>query len=389
MRTPIRYGALGLLLGAVLVLGLDGAAHAAGVADARITTSYVMHGQVITALRVRGEHRGQSVTRRWTFTGTSCAGSVCQRLALRRQRSANHYDRLTLSRVGIGSYAGSGRFYSALTCRGRRYPRGLVVPYRIAVQVSQVAPVEDLAFASQITATYVNLHRVDRTRCPVGPSHDAAQYLGAAAPVPGPPVAGLSVVEHPAADSATFSDTSAPGAGGARIVARQWQFGDPASGPANTATTPQAEHAFSAPGSYQVSLSVTDADGLTATATRTVVAPGPPTAAFTALPLGPPLTYAFHDASQPGIGGAAVVAWQWSFGDAPSPSNLSSLRNPRHAFSTPGTYQVCLIVTDANRRQGRNCAVVVVSASEPTGAALTRQASKRTVARTALSSPIS
>ncbi len=296
MTAAIRHRALGLLLGAALVLAAGVPARAAGVparaagvparaagvADARISASFVMHGQIVTAVRVRGEHRGQAVTRRWTFSGLTCAGSVCPRLSLRRQRSAHHFDRLTLSRVGIGSYAGRGRFYAALRCRGRLVRRALVVPYRITVEVAQVVAIEGIGFASRLTATYANLHRIDRTRCPIGPSHDAAQYTGAAAPLPGPPAPAFSVALHPAADSVTVTDTSAPGAGGARIVSRLWQFGDPASGPADTATTPEAEHTFSAPGAYQVSLTVTDANGLTATAVQTVTAPGPPTVGFTA-----------------------------------------------------------------------------------------------------------
>jgi PKD domain-containing protein len=282
MTAPFRHGAPGVLACAVLVIAVAAAAAAgaaraavAGVADARIATTYVMHGRVTTAVRVRGEHRGQAVTRRWTFTGLSCSGSVCQRLALRRQRSANHYDRLTLSRIGVGSYAGSGRFYAGLICRGRRYPRGLIVPYRITVQVAQVSPVEDIAFAGQLTATYTNLRRIDRTRCPLGPSHDAAQYVGAAAPLPTPPAAAFTVAPQPGTDSDTFTDTSQLGAGGAPIVARVWQFGDPASGAANTATASPVQHTFSAPGTYQVQLTVTDANGLTGTSIQTVVVPAP------------------------------------------------------------------------------------------------------------------
>ena len=138
MTAPIRHGAMALLVGAAMLLAATGAARAAGVADARINATYLMHGRIVTAVRVRGEHRGQSITRRWTFAGSGCAGSLCRRLSLRRQRSAHRFDRLTLSRVGIGSYVGSGRFSSALRCRGRVYPHGLVVPYTIRVHVTQV-----------------------------------------------------------------------------------------------------------------------------------------------------------------------------------------------------------------------------------------------------------
>jgi PKD repeat protein len=376
---------LGAMVVAVLIAA--GPAHAAaGVADARISTSFLMRGQIVTAVRVRGERRGQTVTRRWTFTGLSCAGSVCPSLSLRRQRSAHRFDRLTLSRVGIGSYAGSGQFYSALKCRGRLVPQGLLVPYRITVQVAQVVAIEGIGFASQITASYTNLRRIDRTRCPIGPSHDAAQYTGAAAPLPTAPASSFSVAAHPAADSVTVTDTSVPGAGGARIVSRVWQFGDPASGPANTATSSPADHTFSAPGSYQVSLTVTDANGLTATAVQTVVAPGPPTVGFTETRLGTSETYAFHDASQPGLGGAPVDQWLWGFGDPGSSANRSSARNPQHTFSGPGNYQVCLIIKDANGRHAGTCVTVVVP---PAGSAGPDQASNRTVASTALSSPIS
>lgn len=400
MTAPIRHGALGVLVGAVLLLAAGAPARAAavGVADARISASFLMHGSIVTAVRVSGEQRGQAITRRWTFTGLSCVGSICPRLALRRQRSAHRFDRLTLSRVGVGSYAGSGSFYAALRCRGRLVPRGLVVPYQITVQVAQAAAIEGIAFASALTATYTNLHRIDRTRCPIGPSHDAAQYSGAAAPLPTPPAAGFSVAAHPTADSVTVTDTSAPGAGGARIVSRVWQFGDPASGPANTATTAQAEHTFSAPGDYQVLLTITDANGLTATAARTVTAPGPPTVGFTEARLGTSETYAFHDSSSPGIGGAPIPKRLWSFGDPLSRANHSSAQNPRHTFSGPGTYQVCLIVTDANGRTAGTCASIVVpppgsaapaQGSPPAGSAAPAQASKRTVANTALNSPIS
>jgi PKD repeat protein len=393
MTAPIRHGALGLLRGGAVLAALAmilAAAGSARAADARIASTFLMHGRIVTAVRVRGERRGQSITRRWTFTAAGCRRSVCQRLTLRRQRSAHRYGRVALSRVGAGSYAGSGRFTSALRCRGRRYPHGLVVPYTVRVQVSHVVRIGGIAFASRLNAAYTNRRRIDRTRCPIGPSHDAAMYTGAAVTLPSPPLATFQVATQPAADSATFTDTSTPGTGGVRIVRRLWQFGDPASGAADTATASPAAHTFSAPGTYQVSLSVTDANGLSATRTQSVVAPGPPTAAFTEAPVGTSRTYAFHDASQPGLGGAAITGWLWSFGDSASPANLAGAQNPSHTFSAPGTYQVCLLVTDANGRRGSHCAPVSVPAGAAAGgSAAGAQGSKRTVASTALSSPIS
>ena len=90
--------------------------------------------------------------------------------------------------------------------------------------------IEGIAFASALTATYTNVRRIDHTRCPIGPSHDAAQYSGR--PPPSPPLRRRRST-WPRTRPRTarrFTDTSTPGAGGAPIVARLWRFGDPASG---------------------------------------------------------------------------------------------------------------------------------------------------------------
>ena len=359
----------------------------------------------MAAVRVRGEHLGQIVSRHWTFAGRSCVKSVCHQLTLHRQRSADRYDNLVLTRVGTGRYSGRSQFYAGLRCRGHTYPRGERVPYRITVRVTQTVTIQGLEFARRLTATYTNLRRIDRTRCPIGPSHDAARYTGIASPLPTPPAAAFSVGLNAATDTASFTDTSAPGAGGAPIVARLWVFGDPASGSANTAGTPTPDHTFTAPGAYRVSLIVTDANGLSSAETQTVVAPGPPTAAFTSTRVDASTTYAFQDNSAPGVGGARIVGWLWNFGDDQSgDADESATQNPQHAFTGPGTYQVCLIVTDANGRNAGGCADLNVPAPAPasgsaqpgsteTGGPQDRriraQLSKRSVASTTASSPTS
>jgi PKD repeat protein len=388
-----RHLALGLVLGLSLPLAVAVCARAAQppaarAVDARVGSTFVMRGRVLTAVRVRGEHRGQLVTRRWSFAGRSCRGSVCRRLALHRQRSADRYDNLVLSRVGIGRYSGRGRFYAGLRCEGQTYPRGELVPYRITVRVTRAVAIQGLEFARRLTATYTNLSRIDRTRCPIGPSHDAARYSGSASPLPSPPTASFSFVVSAATDSASFTDTSARGAGGAPIVARLWKFGDPASGSANLAGTTNPQHDFTAPGTYQVSLIVTDANGLSSAETQPVIAAGPPTAAFTSTRIDQSVTYAFQDGSAAGIGGAAIVSWLWNFGDdASGGADESGAQNPQHTFTAPGTYDVCLIVVDANGRHAGGCADLTVPAAGAPAAL--RQSPKRSVASTAASSPTS
>jgi PKD repeat protein len=363
-----RHLALGLVLSLAVAFTIDASASAAGSravrpTDARVVSPFLMHGRVRSALRVHGERRGQRITRHWMFTGLSCAGNVCRQLSLLRERSANHYSRIVIHRTGVGRYAGSSRFYAALKCRGKLYPRGEEVPYRITVKVTQVVSVQGIRFARKLTATYTNRRRIDRTKCPIGPSHDAARYTGVASLLPSPPMAEFSASVNPSTDGAQFTDTSSPGVGGAPIVSRQWQFGDPASGAGDTADTPAPAHAFSAPGVYGVSLTVTDANGLSSTTTQQVTAPGPPTAAFIAASTGAPLTYSFADRSRPGIGGAGIVAWLWNFGDPASGSaDESALNDPQHTFTAPGSYPVCLTVRDSSGRVAGTCAQVLVSA---------------------------
>ena len=88
----------------------------------------------------------------------------------------------------------------------------------------------------------------------------------------------------------------------------------------------------------------------------------------------------------PGSAAPPIVQWVWGFGDPQSSADGSTAQNPQHTFSGPGTYQVCLIVGDANGRHADACATVVVP---PPGSASQAQASKRTVSSTALSPPIS
>lgn len=244
--------------------------------DARVSAAFAMNGRISTAVRVPGERRGQRFARRWTFTGEDCAGNICGRLLLTRERSAGQFDHLLLSRTGVGRYAGNGRFYAALECKGAIYPAGQVAPYRVTVAVTRAVTIQGIAFATGLTATYTNRRRTDRTICPTGPSHDAATYSGTASPGPSPPSAAFTAAVGPGSLAATFTSTSTPGGDQAPIAGLQWNFGDPASGPANGATGAQVTHTFTAPGTYTVSETVTDADGLTAVQSQQVVVPPPP-----------------------------------------------------------------------------------------------------------------
>ena len=115
----------------------------------------------------------------------------------------------------------------------------------------------------------------------------------------------------------------------------------------NTSTDQNPVHTYLFSGNYLVDLTVTDANGCSHTITQNVNIWQGPTAKFThySACVGS-LTY-FIDQSI--ADGANIIAWDWSFGDPGSGAlNFSTEQNPSHQYSAPGTYQVILIVEDAN-----------------------------------------
>jgi YVTN family beta-propeller protein len=71
------------------------------------------------------------------------------------------------------------------------------------------------------------------------------------------PVASFDATPAPAGQATAF-DASASTAPGAPISTYKWNFGD---GHSATTTVPQTDHVYTAAGSYDVTLTLTDADG--------------------------------------------------------------------------------------------------------------------------------
>ncbi|MEM6263235.1 MAG: PKD domain-containing protein, partial [Bacteroidota bacterium] len=121
------------------------------------------------------------------------------------------------------------------------------------------------------------------------------------------------------------------------ITGWQWNFGD-----AGTDTVQNPSHLYTADGTYDVTLTVTDTNGCQSVLTRLAyVRLSRPDANFTLSDsLGCPLTtVTFVDAS---IADTTLVGWQWSFGDG----GTDTVRNPSHQYTTPGLYDVTLITTN-------------------------------------------
>jgi PKD repeat protein len=165
----------------------------------------------------------------------------------------------------------------------------------------------------------------------------------------GPPTAAFTATRDGPTASFSFTDQSDLGIGAVPITSWSWQFGDPGSGPADQSTLQNPTHEFSQPGVYQVTLTITDADGRQSTSTQQIIVSGPPHAAFTATEQGVTAVFVFKDETAPGADGPVIVGWAWNFGDPSSGAqDTSTEENPSHTFSASGTYTVTLTVTDAD-----------------------------------------
>ncbi len=145
-------------------------------------------------------------------------------------------------------------------------------------------------------------------------------------PPPDPPVAAFRVSSAtvPVNTVVRFTDQSTNDP-----AEWSWDFDD---GSTSTATSPP--HAFSEPGTYEVTLTVTNVSG-SDSATQTIVVIDPPTASFTRSI--DELEVDFADASL-----NDPTDWNWDFGDGTS----STVQNPSKTYAAPGTYTVTLIVAN-------------------------------------------
>lgn len=132
-----------------------------------------------------------------------------------------------------------------------------------------------------------------------------------------------------------FTDASSDSDG--TIADHQWDFGDGA----NSAQS-NPSHTYAAAGTYSVRLTVTDNNGATDTATRSItinaLANNAPEVDFEFTTDG--LTIALTASCSDPDG--AIQSYHWDFGDG----NTSSEQNPAHIYASDGDFTVRLTVTD-------------------------------------------
>ncbi|MFQ5607579.1 MAG: PKD domain-containing protein, partial [Candidatus Zixiibacteriota bacterium] len=142
-------------------------------------------------------------------------------------------------------------------------------------------------------------------------------------------------------NAVSFSSTGSSDPDGS-IVGYSWDFGD--GGSSNQANP---SYAYSAAGTYTVTLTVTDDQGATGTdATTADITGGGANQPPTANPNGPysgtvgnAVSFSSAGSSDPD---GSIVGYSWDFGDGGS----SAQANPSHTYSAAGTYTVSLTVTD-------------------------------------------
>ncbi|MBD5786521.1 PKD domain-containing protein [Cellulosimicrobium terreum] len=131
-------------------------------------------------------------------------------------------------------------------------------------------------------------------------------------------------------DASTSSDSDGT------VASYAWDFGDGESG-----TGAEPEHTYDEPGTYTVTLVVTDDDGATGTVSHDVVAVAnvAPVAAFSS---SVSKLKASFDAGDSSDADGSVESYAWDFGDGDSGSGATT----SHTYDEPGTFDVRLTVTD-------------------------------------------
>lgn len=123
------------------------------------------------------------------------------------------------------------------------------------------------------------------------------------------------------------------------IVKYVWNFQD---GTAQSETeTPKINHTFASGGNYNVALTTIDNEGGSSTFINPIFINTPPVAEFKQNTLSKPLEISFDALASSDID-HDTLTYKWNFGDGTSGTGITI----SHLFSSPGNYQVSLMVSD-------------------------------------------
>jgi len=141
------------------------------------------------------------------------------------------------------------------------------------------------------------------------------------------------------------------------IVSYAWTFGDP--NDPTSATGATASHTYTAEGTYNVTLTVTDDGGQTGTISQQVMAVNEaPVASFTVACTDLACNF---DGSGSTDRDGTIVSYVWNFGDGGTATGVAA----NHTYAAGGTYTVILTVTDDGGLAGTASQQITVTAAIP------------------------
>jgi PKD repeat protein len=161
-----------------------------------------------------------------------------------------------------------------------------------------------------------------------------------AVPVSNRPFAAFTSWTSCEGQAAAFADNSDENLGG-QITGWLWNFGEPSSGALNTSTLKNPSHTYASAGNFTVTLIVTNLNGCSDTAQRTIRVKAAPLANFFSSP-GCLSSATVFLADSTLINIPATATYLWNFGDGETDFS----RNTSHTYLAPGTYTVTLTITD-------------------------------------------
>jgi PKD repeat protein len=141
------------------------------------------------------------------------------------------------------------------------------------------------------------------------------------------------------------------------ITNYSWNFGDGTTGSGATVM-----HSYSNVSSYNVTLTVTNDRGLTASTTQpvSVGATQPPSAVFTASTLSPTQSPVdpvnFNAGASTAAPGRTITSYSWNFGDGATGNGINVI----HTFLFRGAFTVTLTVTDDLGQKGTFSLTLIV-----------------------------